>query len=359
MTFDISKKMFTFPSIIDIDFFHDEQIMEKNNELSQNLLDTKNLINNQKKWDIAKKYANEYEYIFSFNNEGIADITPTSRSYFKLIEIIHDFNIFGYKNVACICEGPGGFIQAINEITNVEVIDCITLLSGDKKIPNWKNIERFKNIIIHSGIDGTGDLYNIENVEDFIENVGTNTKDLVTADGGFDFSNDFNSQETKFQKLLLTEIYTNLNIQKKGGVFIVKIFDLFDKNTIQYVSVLRLVYEKVVFHKPKTSRPANSEKYIICINLKYIPCTLINSIKQCLIRNENDISHIVNNKMYIDTLRNVYKYNRIFTQNQMNYINKTIDISYNLKATDKYRNINYCIDWCNKYNVGIKNSFIN
>ena len=97
----------------------------KNRLLSQELKTFKNKIDNQRKWDIAKKCANEHEFIFSFNNDGVANFVPISRSYFKMIELLKDHKLFDSfvtqhsvdkrfrhpLKAACLCEGPGGFVQ--------------------------------------------------------------------------------------------------------------------------------------------------------------------------------------------------------------------------------------------------------
>ena len=266
----MSDKFYEFPEFQNQSSLNIDHLIHNNQILCKNLFSTKNLINQHKKWDVAKKFANEYELVSAFNNAGIADINPISRSFFKLIEIIHDMKLYPLlSDCACLCEGPGGFIQAIHTVASqanipINSIHTITLISNDKKVPNWKNIDRFTNVVTHFGEDKTGNLYNFNNVRNFIDNVGKNTIALVTADGGFDFSNDFNSQETEFLRLLTIEIYIALNIQKVNGTFVCKVFDLFNINSIYLISMLRKYYKYVYFHKPKTSRPANSEKYIIC-----------------------------------------------------------------------------------------------
>ena len=62
-----------------------ERRLQENEGLCREIKEAKNRINNQKRWDVAKKYTNEFEYIFSFNNEGVADMVPISRSFFKIV----------------------------------------------------------------------------------------------------------------------------------------------------------------------------------------------------------------------------------------------------------------------------------
>lgn len=337
---------------------------EQNDMLKSKLIEKKNKINNQKKWDIAKKYANEYEFIFSFNNDGVTKLVPISRSYFKMIEIILDNNVmFSVTDirVACVCEGPGGFVQALNDLCiqhNVYAhpIDCISLISDDKKIPSWK-LHNVDNYNIHKGIDGTGNIYNIENIEHFVQNVGKNTCYIVTADGGFDFSKDFNSQEKDFLLLLLCEIFICLNIQREGGCFIVKVFDLFDDKTICMISFLRMFYTEIIFHKPKTSRPANSEKYIVCKNFIKTHKNLLSSLRTYIIDKNTNIKEIIQENVYVDTYRHICIYNKMFVKNQMYYIEKTLNLIKTSRFV-KNDNIKFCIEWCKKYNVAIKEEFI-
>ena len=55
---------------------------------------------------------------------------------------------------------------------------------------------------------------------------------------------------------------------KKGGIFVLKVFDIFTQATIDLLYILSSLYERVYISKPHTSRTANSEKYIICKGYK-------------------------------------------------------------------------------------------
>ena len=96
-----------------------------------------------------------------------------------------------------------------------------------------------------------------------------NNFEIITGDGGFDFSVDFNNQEIISNKLILSQIIYALTMQKFNGTFILKIFDMFSKSTQDYIYLLSLFYNKVYIFKPQTSRLANSEKYIVCKEFKF------------------------------------------------------------------------------------------
>ena len=98
-----------------------EDITIINNNEYQNLLKYKNKIeevDNNKIWDRAKKISNCYEIIYLPNKKykfnSISKYEPLSRSYFKMIEILNDFNLLRDTknvNIACLAEGPGGFTR--------------------------------------------------------------------------------------------------------------------------------------------------------------------------------------------------------------------------------------------------------
>jgi 23S rRNA U2552 (ribose-2'-O)-methylase RlmE/FtsJ len=348
-----------------------KDIVYKNEQLKNTLCITKNLINNQKKWDMAKKFTNEYEFIFSFNNEGVADIHPISRSYFKMIEILIDKNILPKDtniksfNTFCLCEGPGGFVQAINDISykhhyNLPPINCITLISKEKKIPNWK-LQQLNNYKIHFGKDGTGDIYNIENIDDVVSKIGFHNVQLITADGGFDFSANFNLQELEFQQLLISEIYIAILLQKHNGIFILKVYDLFDLNTIRLISVLHKFYQVVEIFKPKSSRPANSEKYIICNQFIVENCSnnILSNLRKCVIhKNLVYLDHILDSSFIEQIYRSVYQYNIMYVNNQISYIKNTLNIIKNNNFYDKKQYIEKCKSWCLEYGIPVKEDLI-
>ena len=121
-------------------------------KVNEDLLLTKQKIDEYPKlWEKVKKIIHEYEYVYtsSYYKKNITSVVPISRSYFKIKEMIHDYEIqIRNENVVCLAEAPGGFIQCILETYNDSTIHGITLLSEDKKVPYWnKNLFHSQNII--------------------------------------------------------------------------------------------------------------------------------------------------------------------------------------------------------------------
>lgn len=337
--------------------------------------------NYEDKWDIYKKYTNKYEYINtninSFNiKTPVCSYKPISRSYFKMIEILNNFKFNFDKDISSfhLAEGPGGFIEALaNYRENVnDNYYGITLMDGNNDIPKWNKISNFmkkhKNINLLYGPKNDGNLYYYHNLIYFKNNYSNNFE-FITADGGFDYSIDFNKQEENSINLIFCEVLYALILQKYGGSFVLKIFDIFHKLTLEILYLLSFFYEKVYVYKPLTSREANSEKYIICINFqkknnyKQIINKLIENFQEL---KEKKLKNIFNFDLNIYYLNKIQEINAIFGQQQIENIMNTINYikdtnsNHNEKINKiKNNNIDKCIKWCKQYEQPIHKDLAN
>jgi len=241
------------------------------------------------KWDDYKKITNPYEYIFlSWNrrtSRSVAIRQPLSRSYFKMIELwkllklddaLEDLvDRDGGLISAHAAEGPGGFIEACslcaqkNDWT-LQAAHAITLRSDAKNIPGWRKavhfLENNPHVHIHEGADGTGNILIQENQDSFVSLTRReypNGVHLFTADGGFDFSSDYNAQEDSVFPLLLAESILGLRVLAKGGCLVIKCFDTLEQPTIDLVWLLSRAFRQWGLIKPRTSRAGNAERYIV------------------------------------------------------------------------------------------------
>jgi hypothetical protein len=219
-----------------------------------------------------------------------------------------------------------------------------------------------KNVYIETGADNTGDILKIENFEYCINKYGSSI-DLITGDGGFDFSMNFNNQEQDMTKLLFAQICYALCMQKQEGSFVLKIFDSFTSSTIDMIYILCSFYKKVYITKPQTSRYANSEKYIVCKGFlfdnnkyfyKYVHnsfCQMINTMDYINRFLSIPISHFFTTKLE--------EYNSVFGQQQIENIYYTLTLIENKNKNDKSDKIDNivklntqkCIQWCIKHNI--------
>ena len=361
-----------------------------NNNYILLLNNIKNKVCTYSNWYIYRKLFTSLlflNYYYNKINIGIFKKSVLSRSYFKMIEMHNDYNICKMNissiKVAFIAEAPGGFIEAFNKIRMKynDIYYGISLLDNNiNNIPSWYNLKKKmkynSNLKLLYGNDNTGNIYKLINIFNFINNIGVNSCDIVTADGGFDFTNDYINQEYNFTRLFFCEIVLALNLQKLGGNFIIKCFDLTNILSIKIFYILCHYYEKIIITKLNTSRKTNSERYIICKNFKsYVEPKIMKKLYKIIL---NWDYYITNNTKIIDVfdftvnkhfLSKLEEYNSWFFIKQLDIYNYIININNNIHNSlinDIIKqiiteNIEKCISFCKLNNIYInyESYFIN
>jgi len=196
--------------------------------------------------------------------------------------ILHRFN---KHNDERVCHGYGMSLKGENEDGKGREWDEDHL--KDTALDTKNKWEAFY------GEDGTGDIYNWDNVMKLRDvmsrsNAATylnesqsqhpkhqeaknNTKywnkaDLVVADGGFDAQRDSECQESLALRIVVCQTAASLHLLKCGGNFVIKMFGFQTIGIRKVMLHLYNTFEKVIFLKPVTSRPASAERYVICLN---------------------------------------------------------------------------------------------
>lgn len=303
---------------------------------------------NKNKMELTKQFEgkkkvylviNPFERYIDEYNESIGNETLTyfdlkdkpnilSRGFYKLWEILMMLDIIDTTQEnfvsAHLAEGPGSFIQATmfyrdkmckKGVSKNDKYHAITLHPDnsshipelEKKFVDYYGKEKPQRFILHKTYSkqiaggnsnkDDGDITNPKTIKLFGGQM-PDKADLITADGGFDWENE-NIQEQESFRLILGQIVTASQIQKKGGTFVCKFFETFTQTALKYILILKSLYKDVYFIKPLTSRPSNSEKYAICMNFKYDNKdknykTIIKKLNDLLIQaHENKDKHIV------------------------------------------------------------------
>lgn len=254
----------------------------------------------------------------------------------------------------------------------------MTLVNDDPICPGWKKtrtfLESHPNVIIENGADKTGNLISLENYL-YCSDKYKNKMDIVTADGGFDFSVDFNQQESMATQLILCEVFYAVSMQKQGGSFILKIFDVFHKSTVDILYILSYYYKHVSIMKPYTSRIANSEKYVICQGFKMSDSTqiiqqfasifpsLLQFTEDCDCKSDKTdrvgkqvLSSLLPFEHDLYFLNRIEEMNAMVSFQQIENITSTLSIITNHRNAEKLEqykraNVNKCIAWCEKYEI--------
>lgn len=230
-------------------------------------------------WELRKKITNPYEAIFSTSDTklfpSIALASPLSRSYFKMVEMVHVAGLWDTIDSqpfisSHVCEGPGGFLQCIVEQAKAKHIPyknsyAMTLKSTKSQIPGWKRSSRFlkkhPEIQLLYGNDMTGNILSKDNQDFFCARAGESA--VFTADGGFDFSTDYAKQEESSFLLVVASMTIGLRCLRVGGVMIVKLFDIYSPVMVDLIVGTAACFDSFLLYKPATSRPCNSERYFI------------------------------------------------------------------------------------------------
>lgn len=334
-----------------------------------------------KKWDRFKKYCNPHELIFTSTPEhtSISFVSPISRSFFKLWEVMHDHGAHffvaqpGPLRAVFLAEGPGGFVEAWvrKRAGHCDSLFGMTLLSPNKSVPDWRFNDKSARLTIMTGADGTGDLYSVQNIDSLVSQVGANSANVITADGGFDFSGNYNYQERLSLRLIAAEVYASLRLQAPGGTLFLKVYDLRLHSTLGLLSILVDAYNGVRIIKPKSSRPANSEKYLLCTAFRRVPSSAtLDDLRRFVRSGGQTPPGFALNDMQprVSTMQRLIEANRQLTQRQIRHIDKTLALirAYDGATSDEERQklltslsrgqIAASYAWCCRYGTGISES---
>lgn len=244
-------------------------------------------------WETLKKKTNPYELVYTQESldspQSISILKPLSRSYFKMIEMLHVLKFFEKipkttqkLNSAHVAEGPGGFIEAfLDKASDNRILVnrsfAMTLKPTNSHIPGWRRtfsfLQKHPEIKIHYGEDGTGNIYVPKNQQSFASLCESQKVHLFTGDGGFDFSVDYEHQEKSVYPLLVASAIMGIQVLYSDGVLILKLFDISSSATQLLLRLLTLCFKEWTLYKPSTSRPCNSERYLLCRGFRRTPST--------------------------------------------------------------------------------------
>ena len=188
---------------------------------------SKNWVNRQKNDQFVKK-AKQLGYI--------------NRAAFKLEEIEQKYKIIELsREILELGSSPGGWTQVILNYNSKTNITCFDLL--DMKMNNQR-IASFKDHFLK---------YNFTNLK--------NKSDLVLSDVAPNTTGHQSTDHLRISQLIYEVIDRLEIILKKQGSFIFKIWKGEEEKEI--IKMLKKIFDKVEYFKPKSSRQESSEIFII------------------------------------------------------------------------------------------------
>lgn len=195
------------------------------------------------------------------------------------------------------------------------------------------------------GCKGDGNIFDPENIEsltDYVLNQTSTGVHFMMSDGGFSVEGQENVQEILSKQLYLCQCLTALSIVRVNGHFVTKLFDLFTPFSVGLIYLMYKCFKQVCIVKPNTSRPANSERYLVCKwkkpNTDSIRSYLFD-VNQFLFDNSNeDITELVP----LDVMRDdelfinyIHESNNTIGQNQAVALMKIAHFCKDTKLRDK------------------------
>ncbi|KAF7997281.1 hypothetical protein HCN44_005558 [Aphidius gifuensis] len=177
-----------------------------------------------------------------------------------------------------LCEAPGAFIASLNHWLKLNSPNIKWNWIGTTLNPHYEGnslstMIKDDRFILHTmnnwyfGVDNTGDLMKLNNLDGLIERVGDDVM-LVTADGSINCMDSPDEQELVVSHLHYCETIAALNILNIGGSYLLKLFTIFEHQTICLIYLLSCTFKRIIFNKPVTSKEGNSEIYLICLDFK-------------------------------------------------------------------------------------------
>ncbi|VVU95047.1 FtsJ-like methyltransferase [seawater metagenome] len=315
-------------------------------KIDEELLNTKKVYSKYFQKNGFQRFHRIYDY-FIYEKKNIEKEFKTphvTNAWIKFQELVTDFQLipdsadkFIYFDNAAF---PGAFIYAINHYvsTKTDIKDFLwygsSLLGGEDIAlqDRYKLYKRFPEKWLMDD-KNKGDVTDINNIE-YWEKYFHNTVDLYTSDLGMDVSHDYAKQEEIQLPPNIGQILAGLVVLKNGGSMVTKQYTIFLSQNLSILALLTNLFEEVYVAKPITSRPFNSETYIVCKKFlgpfkKDTPGFLIiNEIKN-KIANYNKLAFIKKkcfDKNFLSSIKDVF--NKIFY--------RQIDIIYEeMKLFDK------------------------
>lgn len=228
-----------------------------------------------KQFSIIRAKANPFEFLGCsiFGNRAAVKLSNIDAIY-NLTQHLGGYINFttpGRFVYADLAGGPGSFTQYIQWRRPDSIGFGITLknpVGGEKEKLDWDyTIIDQPRFHPYYGEDNSGNLYtNYEGFVNYVKESNNTDLFLVTADGGFNVedTNDYARQEFISSRLILTECLTAVMLLNQGGSFVCKVFDTVTKISADTIYMMSCCFDELIMFKPVSSRPANSERYLIC-----------------------------------------------------------------------------------------------
>ncbi|CAL7938765.1 unnamed protein product [Xylocopa violacea] len=251
----------------------DDETQFCHEDIVSNIISAKTVFDNLDDLEMrrARTRCNPYEMIrgaFFLNRAAVkmANIDKVCKFMFTKPEKLDNNELLYFADV---CAGPGGFSEYVlwRKKWHAKGFGLTLKNSNDFKLSDFYAgpCETFHP---YYGPKNDGDVFDPSNQDGFRELIMAHTHNkgvhFMMSDGGFSVEEQRNIQEILSKQLYLCQCLVALMIVRVKGHFVTKLFDLFTPFSAGLVYLMYRCFEEICIFKPNTSRPANSERYLIC-----------------------------------------------------------------------------------------------
>lgn len=224
----------------------------------------------QKIWKITpKKFseinANMNDYIYQAKIKNKA-INATQLKFMEITDHLYNYYGVGAKGLSLdLCSLPGGSAHHMLSLGYDHVYSHIY-----KKQYFNKNLTKTYYDHLDDGLitlinnNNDGDLTNVSHISQCVEwcrerNIAFN---FIFADGAFGDGEQGREQENK--NIIHGQIALSMSLLNYNGVFVIKVFDLYEEESLSTVMYLSQLFDEVMPYYPQYSGRCSEEKYLIC-----------------------------------------------------------------------------------------------
>nr|QQV29302.1 cap-specific mrna (Nucleoside-2-o-)-methyltransferase 2 isoform [Kaumoebavirus] len=200
---------------------------------------------------------------------------------------ITELNLKKELNTFHVAEAPGSFLLALNHwlyshhpniswnwIAESYREDAGTRANSQYLGDRYGIMRKYDDRWCY-GAEGNGDITSTSNLRSFEHHLPK--CHLFTSDVKSPVDN-YDEEEAQLYQVHVGHIVAALGTLAKGGLCILKTFSYFEARSINLLFILTQHFEKVYVTKPVTSRPANSETYIVCEDFKGVSDAVMDSL---------------------------------------------------------------------------------